>query len=150
MSVSRDLLWFWKLSVTQCDIKSITTLPIKTIASVLKISTYAITNITARLIRLSAILVIMSQPSSFIALLLYIITTIVKLELVSFKLVMPPRQRVGVGILIYPCPSGYRYMVCPAISSYSFGATALIFCKMFIHIMEMCMSTGFWFSSNIW
>jgi hypothetical protein len=53
------------------------------------------------------------------------------------------------GILIYPCPSirpsGYRYMVCPAISSYSFGAAALIFCRMFIHIMEVCMSTGFWF-----
>ena len=47
------------------------------------------------------------------------------------------------------CPSGYRYMVCPAISSYSFGATALIFCRMFIHIMEVCMSTGFCFSSNI-
>jgi hypothetical protein len=28
-------------------------------------------------------------------------------------------------------------------SSYSFGATALIFCTMFIHIMEVCMSTGF-------
>jgi hypothetical protein len=28
-------------------------------------------------------------------------------------------------------------MVCPAISSYSFGATALIFCVMFIHIMEV-------------
>jgi hypothetical protein len=28
-------------------------------------------------------------------------------------------------------------MVCPAISSYSFGATALIFCMMFIHIMEV-------------
>jgi hypothetical protein len=57
------------------------------------------------------------------------------------------------GILIYPWPSvrpsGYRYMVCLAISSYSFGATALIFCRMFIHIMEVCMSTGFWFSSNI-
>ena len=46
-------------------------------------------------------------------------------------------------------PSGYRYMVCPAISSYSFGATALIFFRMFIHIMEVCMSTGCWFSSNI-
>jgi hypothetical protein len=34
-------------------------------------------------------------------------------------------------------------MVCPAISSDSFGATALIFCRMFIHIMEVCMSTGF-------
>jgi uncharacterized protein YjaG (DUF416 family) len=30
-----------------------------------------------------------------------------------------------------------RYMVCPAISSYSFGATALIFCMLFIHIMEV-------------
>jgi hypothetical protein len=53
----------------------------------------------------------------------------------------------GRGILIYPCPSvrlsGYRYMVCPAISSYSFGAAALIFFRMFIHIMEVCMSTGF-------
>ena len=28
-------------------------------------------------------------------------------------------------------------MVCPAISSYSIGATALIFCMMFIHIMEV-------------
>jgi hypothetical protein len=27
--------------------------------------------------------------------------------------------------------------------------TALIFCRMFIHIMEVCMSTRFWFSSNI-
>ena len=55
----------------------------------------------------------------------------------------------GGGILIYPCPSGYRYMVCSAISSYSFAATALIFYRMFIHIIEVCMSIGFWFSSNI-
>jgi hypothetical protein len=34
-------------------------------------------------------------------------------------------------------------MVFPANSSYSFRATALIFCRMFIHIMEVCMSTGF-------
>ena len=68
---------------------------------------------------------------------------------------MPPRRRVG-GHINLPLsvrssvlPSRYRYMVCPAISSYSFGATALIFCRMFIHIMELCMSTGFWFSSNI-
>ena len=40
-------------------------------------------------------------------------------------------------------PSGYRYMVCPANSSYSFRATALIFSRMFIHIMEVCMFTGF-------
>ena len=48
---------------------------------------------------------------------------------------MPPRQRVGGGH-INLLLSEYRYMVCPAISSYSFGATALIFCMMFIHIME--------------
>ena len=65
------------------------------------------------------------------------------------------------GLLIYPCPSvrpsvrwfvrasGYRYMVCPAVSSYRFGARALIFCRIFIHIMEVYLSTGFWFSSNI-
>jgi hypothetical protein len=46
-------------------------------------------------------------------------------------------------------PSGYRYMVCPAISSYSFGATALIFCMMFIHIMVVCMSTGFLWASFV-
>jgi hypothetical protein len=44
---------------------------------------------------------------------------------------------------------GYWNMVCPANSSYSFRATALILCRMFIHIMEVYMSTGFWFSSNI-
>ena len=44
---------------------------------------------------------------------------------------MPPRQRVGGGgvILIYPClsvrPSGYRCMVCPAISSYSYSFNIL-------------------------
>ena len=69
------------------------------------------------------------------------------------RLFMPPRRRVGGGDINLPPvrpfvrpsvrPSGYRYMVCPAISSYSFGATALIFCRMFIHIMEVCMSTGF-------
>jgi hypothetical protein len=73
---------------------------------------------------------------------------------------MPPRRRVGghinlpcpsVRLAVRPsvCPSGYRYMVCSAISSYSFGATALIFCGMFIHMLEVCMSTGFWLSSNI-
>ena len=38
-----------------------------------------------------------------------------------------------VGLSHFVRPSGYKYMVCPAISSYSFGATALIFCRMFIH-----------------
>ena len=33
-------------------------------------------------------------------------------------------------------------IVCPANSSYSFRATALIFCMMFINIMEVCMSTA--------
>jgi hypothetical protein len=68
---------------------------------------------------------------------------------------MPPWRRVGghinlpLSVRLSVCPSRYRYMVCSAISSYSFGATALIFRRMFIHIMEVCMSTGFWFSSNI-
>ena len=60
--------------------------------------------------------------------------------------VFMPRDKESGGILIYSPsvrPSGYRYMVCSAISSYSFGATALIFCRMFIYIMEVCMSTGF-------
>ena len=39
-------------------------------------------------------------------------------------------------------------MVCPA-NSYSVRATALIFCRMFIHIMKVCMSIWFWFWSNI-
>ena len=39
-------------------------------------------------------------------------------------------------------------MVCPANSSYSFRDTALIFCRMFIHIIEVCMSTGFWWSGG--
>jgi hypothetical protein len=63
---------------------------------------------------------------------------------------MPLRRRVG-GHINLPSvrPFGYRYMVCPSISSYRFGATALIFCRIFIHIMEVCMPTGFWFASNI-
>ena len=71
---------------------------------------------------------------------------------------MPPWRRVGGHINLPPVcpfvcssvrPSRYRYMVCPAISSYSFGATALIFCMMFIHIMVVCMSTGFWWASFV-
>jgi hypothetical protein len=46
-------------------------------------------------------------------------------------------------------PFGYIYMVCPAISSYSFGATALIICRMYVHIMEVWMYTGFWWSHFI-
>ena len=42
-----------------------------------------------------------------------------------------------VGLSHFVRPSGYRYMVCPAISSYRIGATALIFCMMFMHIMEV-------------
>jgi hypothetical protein len=60
-------------------------------------------------------------------------------------------QKWSVSVRHKWCPhltSGYRYMVCLAISSYSFGATTLIFCRMFIHIMEVCMSTGFWFSAK--
>jgi hypothetical protein len=68
--------------------------------------------------------------------------------LIRERLFIPPRQRVGGHInlplsSVHPSirPSRYRCMICPAISSYSFGA--LIFCMMFIHIMEVCMSTGF-------
>ena len=53
-----------------------------------------------------------------------------------------------VGLSHFVRPSGNRYMIFSGISSYSFGATALIFCKMFIHIMEVCMSTGFWWSGG--
>ena len=62
-----------------------------------------------------------------------------------------PSVRLSVRPFVRPsvCPSRYRYMVCSTISPYSFRATALIFCRMFIHIMEVCMSTGFWFSANI-
>jgi hypothetical protein len=63
------------------------------------------------------------------------------------KLVIPPNYQLHRR---WRFNEGALYMVCPAISSYSFGVTALIFCMMFIHIMEVCMSTGFWFSSNIW
>jgi hypothetical protein len=73
---------------------------------------------------------------------------------VCFFVFLCPHDEKSGGILIYPCPSvrpsGYRYMVCLATCCYSFGVTALILCRMFIHIMEVCMSTGFWFSSNIW
>ena len=69
------------------------------------------------------------------------------------KVFMPPQLRVGGGILIYPCPS-----VRPDIDTWfvrlsptvlELQATALKFCRMFIHTMEVCMSTGDWFSSNI-
>jgi hypothetical protein len=66
----------------------------------------------------------------------------------DFHQIFSKWQVVGLSHLVRP--SRYRCMVCSAISSYNFGATALIFCMMFIHIMEVCMSTGFWFSSNIW
>ena len=65
----------------------------------------------------------------------------------DFHQIFSKWQVVGLGHFVRP--SGYRYMVCPAIFPYRFGATALIFCLMFMHIMEVCMFTGFWFSSNI-
>jgi hypothetical protein len=69
----------------------------------------------------------------------------------SFHSFVLPSVRPSLRSSVHPfvlCPSGDRYMVCSTIFSYSFGATALIFCKMFKHIMKVCMSTGFWFSSN--
>ena len=63
----------------------------------------------------------------------------------SVRLSVCPFVRLSVRPFVRPsvCPSRYRYMVCSNISSYCFRATALIFCRMFIHIMEVCMSTGF-------
>jgi hypothetical protein len=54
---------------------------------------------------------------------------------------MPPQlifmdKVVLLGVIFFRS-SGYRYMVCPAISFYSFGATVLMFCMMFIYIMEV-------------
>jgi hypothetical protein len=46
--------------IGQCDIKHTLTSPIKSITPVMKISTYIITSITARPVRLAVILVIMS------------------------------------------------------------------------------------------
>ena len=58
-----------------------------------------------------------------------------------------PATKSGGGILSYPCPS-----VCLDIDTWFVRLsppTVLIFCRMFIHIMEVCMSTGFLFTSNI-
>ena len=57
----------------QLDVKHIMTSPIKTIASVLTASTDIITNIPARPIRLTEILVIMSVSTFKIAVILYIL-----------------------------------------------------------------------------
>ena len=58
----------------QCDVKYIMTLPIKTIMSVLKISTYFITRSTTRSIRFDTILVIMSISTFKANNILYIVT----------------------------------------------------------------------------
>jgi hypothetical protein len=59
---------------------------------------------------------------------------------------MPPRRRVGGHINLPPVHSFVR-LDCPAISSYSFGATALIFCRMFtynggVHVHRILMVRG--------
>jgi ABC-type polysaccharide/polyol phosphate transport system ATPase subunit len=59
--------------ISQCDIKCILTFPIKTIATVLKVSTYIITSITACPIGLAARLAIMSVSTSITAIILYIV-----------------------------------------------------------------------------
>ena len=61
--------------------------------------------------------------------------------LIFFKYSQNDRQLHLVIFFSYQLHKGN--MVCPANSSYSFRATALIFCRMFIHIMEVCMFTGF-------
>ena len=51
----------------------------------------------------------------------------------TFSFLCPRNYRLRVGggghinLPLSIRPSVYRYMVCPAISSYSFGATALVF-----------------------
>jgi hypothetical protein len=64
--------------IGQCDIKHIITLPIKTRTSVLNISIYIITSITARPIWLAAILPIMSLLTSITAVTLYIIKGVIQ------------------------------------------------------------------------
>ena len=66
-----DILNINKLTVilkmiSQSDIKCIMTLSMNTIASVLKVSTYIITSITARPIRLAVILAVMSVSAIII------------------------------------------------------------------------------------
>ena len=66
-----DILNINKLTVilkmiSQSDIKCIMTLSMNTIASVLKVSTYIITSITARPIRLAVILAVMSVSTIII------------------------------------------------------------------------------------
>ena len=66
-------------------------------------------------------------------------------RLITRDIFMPPRLLIG-GHIVLPLSVHSSHLVCivcPANSSYSFRATALIFCRMFIHIMEVCMSTGF-------
>jgi hypothetical protein len=59
-------------NVGQCDVKSWPLMPIKTITSVLKVSTCMITNMTARPIRLAEILMIMPISTIKAAVILYI------------------------------------------------------------------------------
>ena len=93
---------------------------------------------------------------------IYIVTVLCKYKIslglmCMLNVFLCPHDEESGGILIYLCPSvrpSVRLFVRPDIdnglsSSYSFGATSLILCRMFIHIMEVCMSTGFRFSSNI-
>ena len=57
--------------IGQCDFKHTLTSPIKSIMPVMKISTYIITSITARPVRLAAILVIMSVSTFKTTVILY-------------------------------------------------------------------------------
>ena len=62
---------YWKF-IGQCDVKHIMTLPIKTITSILKVSTNIITSIAARSNGLAAIQAIMSVTTFKAAVILYI------------------------------------------------------------------------------
>ena len=70
--VSINVLTLILNNVGQCDVKSWPLMPIKTITSVLKVSTCMITNLTARPIRLAEILMIMPISTIKAAVILYI------------------------------------------------------------------------------
>jgi len=80
-------------------------LPIKTIMSVLKISTYIIPNITALPIRLAAILAMISVSTFMMAVILYIFLFFIELQttcyLIDWSLVKEERYSICRHIYYY-------------------------------------------------
>ena len=71
-------------------------------------------------------------------------------HLILMQFFMPPWQRGGEGHINLPLsvrPDIDTWFV--RLSPTVLELQLLILCRIFIHIMELCMSTGFWFSSNI-